>query len=68
MWGNGEQLAKPLANGDVAVLLFNRLATPIDIVCEYYLGCVLPPLPRACACAIVYILVVGIHVRVAIVI
>jgi hypothetical protein len=46
MWGNGEQLAKPLANGDVAVLLFNRLATPIDIVCEYYLGCVLPPLPR----------------------
>ena len=32
MWGNGEQLAKPLANGDVAVLLFNRLNTTMDIV------------------------------------
>ena len=32
MWGNGEQLAKPLANGDIAVLLFNRLNTSINIV------------------------------------
>lgn len=30
-WSNGEQLEKPLANGDTAILLFNRLNTTIDI-------------------------------------
>lgn len=33
-WHNGEQLAKPLANGDWAVLLFNRLPTTIDITLQ----------------------------------
>lgn len=33
-WWNGEQLAKPLANGDWAVLLFNRLNTTIDITLQ----------------------------------
>ena len=33
-WNNGEQLAKPLANGDWAVLLFNRLTTTIDITLQ----------------------------------
>ena len=34
-WANGEQLAKPLANGDWAVLLFNRLNTTIDINMQF---------------------------------
>ena len=33
-WRNGEQLAKPLANGDWAVLLFNRLTTTINITLQ----------------------------------
>lgn len=32
MWANGEQIAKRLSNGDVAVLIFNRLTSPVDIV------------------------------------
>eukprot|EP00038_Savillea_parva_P011759 m.199898 g.199898 ORF g.199898 m.199898 type:complete len:546 (-) comp20901_c0_seq1:247-1884(-) len=35
MWRNGEQLAKPLANGDVAVLLFNRLNDTMDLVLNF---------------------------------
>jgi len=31
IWPNGEQLAKPLANGDTAVLLFNRLERNVSI-------------------------------------
>ena len=34
-WANGETLAKPLANGDWAVLLFNRLNTTIDITLAF---------------------------------
>ena len=34
-WANGEQLAKPLANGDIAVLLFNRLGNATDIVLNF---------------------------------
>lgn len=34
-WSNGEQLEKPLANGDIAVLLFNRLNTTMDITLNF---------------------------------
>lgn len=33
-WDNGETLAKPLANGDWAVLVFNRLNSTIDITLQ----------------------------------
>jgi hypothetical protein len=32
---NGEQLEKPLANGDLAILLFNRLNSTIDITLNF---------------------------------
>lgn len=35
MWDNGVQLAKPLANGDVAVLLFNRANTTKTITLDF---------------------------------
>eukprot|EP00035_Acanthoeca_spectabilis_P026249 m.461917 g.461917 ORF g.461917 m.461917 type:complete len:545 (-) comp22452_c0_seq1:114-1748(-) len=35
MWANGEQIAKRLSNGDVAVLIFNRLTSPVDIVLDF---------------------------------
>lgn len=34
-WLNGEQLEKPLANGDIAILLLNRLNTSIDITLNF---------------------------------
>jgi hypothetical protein len=34
-WANGVQLAKPLANGDVAVLLFNRANTTRTITLDF---------------------------------
>jgi hypothetical protein len=41
-WENGEQLEKPLANGDTAVLLFNRLNTTMDITLDFEdVGCVM---------------------------
>ena len=33
-WRNGEQLEKPLANGDIAVLLFNRRVQPKQNPCR----------------------------------
>ena len=35
VWPNGEHLARPLANGDTAVLVFNRLATRLDITLHF---------------------------------
>ena len=34
-WAYGEQLAKPLANGDIAVLLFNRNNATMDIILDF---------------------------------
>ena len=34
-WPNGEQLARPLANGDWAVLLFNRLNSSLAITLDF---------------------------------
>jgi hypothetical protein len=34
-WSSGEVLAKPLANGDVAVLMFNRLASNITMQLDF---------------------------------
>ena len=35
IWPNGEHLARPLANGDTAVLVFNRLATDLTITLNF---------------------------------
>lgn len=34
-WSNGEQLAKPLANGDVAVLIFNRFNASLNVALDF---------------------------------
>ena len=34
-WSNGEQLEKPLANGDTAVLLFNRLNSTMSLALDF---------------------------------
>jgi hypothetical protein len=34
-WPNGEQLARPLSNGDWAILLFNRLNTSLRITLDF---------------------------------